>query len=108
MGLGNPNDMEGNAAIFNTSAVLVSAGTAALSALCALLTFLLSRKLSRRDMVDTLKIEILQLVSSVERQRLWLEAVNISRELESGGIGPKIGTLAKLLGSKYEKKTGYC
>ena len=39
--------------------VRVSTLAAAVSAVCALLTFLFSRKRSRRDMVDILKIEIL-------------------------------------------------
>ena len=81
--------------------VHVSAAASALSALCALLTFLfflLSRRISRREMVDTLKLEILQLVSTVQGRQGWKEIIHISTTLEGGGIGPKVDRLAGLLG----------
>ena len=70
LGLRNLTEIEGNTTIFGDTAVLVSAGAATISATCALLTFLFSRKLSRRDMVDILKIEILRVVSSVQANSL--------------------------------------
>ena len=85
--------------------VYVSAAAAALSALCALLTFLfalLSRRVSRREMVDTLKLEILLLVSVVEGKEAWIKMVNISKRYEGGGVGPRIDRLAGLLGVMYK------
>jgi len=88
-------------------AVLVSAGAAAVSAICALLAFLFSRKLSRRDMVDLLKIEILQVVSSVQGRDAWIKTAALSKMYDGGGVGPRTDRLAGLLGSKYQKKNGY-
>ena len=111
--------MEENAIIFNNAAVLVSAGAAAISAIFAGLAFLFSRKLSRRDMVDILKVEILQVVSSVQGRKAWIETVELSKIVDSQGIaGPRADRLAGLLGvrtnntlkswlkikSKYETK----
>ena len=70
--------------------VHVSASAAAISAICALLTFLIylfSRQPSRREMVDILKIEILKIVSSVERREIWVQVEALSRVYEGGGIG---------------------
>lgn len=81
--------MSENTAIFNDAAVLVSAGAAAISALCAFLTFLFSRRMSRRDMVDILKIEILETVSSVQGRSAWGTAAKTSQILEGVVLAPE-------------------
>ena len=91
--------MEGDATIFNDAAVLVSAGAAAVSAICAYL----SRKLSRRDMVDTLKLEILQMVYTTEGRNRWVDMVHNS-EVYEDYFGPNPESLAVLLPRKYRKK----
>ena len=96
--------MEGNATVFNDFAVLVSAGAAAISAISALLAFLFSKKLSRRDMVDTLKIEILRLVSSVQGREVWIKYHRYYLTHTGGRSGPTARTLAGLLGRKYKKE----
>ena len=93
--------MEGNAAIFNDAAVLVSAGAAAVSAICAYL----SRKPSRRDMVDTLKLEIMQMVYTTEGRNRWVNMVHNS-EVYDDYFGPNPESLAVLLSPKYQKKSG--
>ena len=50
--------------VFNVIVLLFSTGAAVISAICAYL----ARKPSRRDMVDTLKLEILRVVSTLEGQ----------------------------------------
>ena len=96
--------MEGNATILSNPAVLLSIGAATVSAICALLTFLFSRKLSRRDMVDTLKIEILRVVSSVQGKEVWI-TTHRKHLMDTGGrSGPTANTLVGLLGRKYKKK----
>ena len=87
------------------AAVLVSAGAAAISAVCALLTFLFSRRKSRREMVDVLKVEILQVVASVQGRIVWIETVRFSAYHEGGGIGANTQSLAKLLPRKYRRKS---
>ena len=87
--------MEENVTNFNNAAVLISAGAAAISAISALLTFLFSRKLSRRDMVDILKVEILEMVSSVQGRSAWTTAAKASQILEGGGIGPRVDSLMR-------------
>lgn len=52
--------------------VHVSTTAAALSALCALLTFLFSRRLSVREKVDILKAEILRVGSVVDDRQEWI------------------------------------
>ena len=95
--------MEGNTAIFNDAAVLVSAGAAAIGALCALLTFLLSRKLSRREMVDILKFEILRVVSTLKGRNKWGDTVDESYYKENKQIGVSIKPLSGLLEPKYQE-----
>ena len=82
--------------------VLVSAIAAAVSAMSALLTFLFSRKRSRRDRVDILKIEILEKVSHVEGRDLWIKTMSLSA-MRVGG-GPRFDDIAKFLGAKYARK----
>ena len=79
----------------------ISAVAAAISAVFAGLAFLLSRRISRREMVDILKLEVLQVVSTVQGREGWIKTVNISSELDGGGIGPRIDRLAGLLGVIY-------
>ena len=54
--------MEENVTILTQTAVFISTAAAAISAFFAGLAFLFSRRVSRREMVDILKIEILQVV----------------------------------------------
>lgn len=87
--------------------VHVSASAAAISAICALLTFLiylLSRRPSRREMVDILKIEILKIVSSVERREIWIKMVTLSQTYEGEGIGPKVDRIAEFIEANTEAK----
>ena len=84
--------------------VLVSTLAAAVSAFCALLTFLFSRKLSRRDMVDILKIEILRVVSSVQGREVWIKYHRRFLMYTGGRSGPTARGLVGLLGRKYKKK----
>ena len=55
-------------------------------------------------MVDILKLEILQVVSTTQGRAAWIEMVNISQTLEGGGVGPRIDRLAGLLGGMYQSK----
>ena len=83
----------------------MSAAAAALSALCALFSFLfslLSRRTSRREIVDTLKLEILQVVSTVQGRQGWIKIIQVSTTLEGGGVGPRMDRLAGLLGIMYK------
>ena len=89
---------------FNVDASFVSAVAAAISAVFAGLAFLFSRRPSRRDMIDILKIEILQIVSSVKSRKRWIETIGRSMYLEGAGLGPRAGSLAACLGPKYQKR----
>ena len=85
--------------IFNVVVILFSTGAALVSAYCAYL----SRKPSRRDMVDTLKLEILRLVSTIEGRNKWRNAVKESYH-ENGQIGASIRVLTGLLGPDYQEE----
>ena len=89
---------------FNVDASFISAVAAAISAVFAGLVFLFSRRLSRREMVDALKLEILRVVSSVQGRHDWQLMVMNSTIHEGGGVGPIAETLAVLLPRKYRKK----
>lgn len=77
---------------------------AAVSAVCALLTFLFSRKRSRRDMVDILKIEILRVFSSVQGREVWIKEHRLYLTYTGGRSGPTARRLVGLLGKRYKKK----
>ena len=55
-------------------------------------------------MVDILKLEILQVVSTAQGREAWIEMATISRIYEGGGIGPRMDRLAGLLGVMYQSK----
>ena len=96
--------MEENVTTLAHAAVFISTAAAAISAFLAGLAFLFSKRVSRREMVDTLKLEILLLVSVVEGREAWITMVNISKRYEGGGVGPRIDRLAGLLGVMYQSK----
>ena len=85
--------------VFNVIVLLFSTGAAIVSAICAYL----ARKPSRRDMVDTLKLEILRVVSTLEGRKKWLDAVRKSYYEENNHGGTSIEPLAELLDSDYQK-----
>ena len=84
---------------FNVIVLLFSTGAAVVSAVCAYL----ARKPSRRDMVDTLKLEILRVVSTIEGRKKWVDTVNESYYKENKHIGTSIKPLAGLLDSDYQQ-----
>ena len=96
--------MEENVTTLAHTAVLISAAAAAISAFFAGLAFLFSRRVSRREMVDILKLEILQVVSTVQGREAWIKMATISRMYEGGGVGPRMDRLAGLLGIMYQSK----
>ena len=55
-------------------------------------------------MIDILKLEILQVVSTVEGREAWIKMATVSRMYEGGGVGPRIDRLAGLLGVMYQSK----
>ena len=85
--------------VFNVMVLLFSTGAAVVSAVCAYL----ARKPSRRDMVDTLKLEILRVVSTIEGRKKWVDTVNESYYKENKHIGTSIKPLAELLDPDYRK-----
>lgn len=91
--------MDGNTTIFNDAAVFLSAGAAVVSAICAYL----SQKPSRRDMIDILKVEILQVAYTEEGRDSWVNIVHNS-EVYEDYFGPNPESLAVLLSRKYRKK----
>lgn len=70
--------------------IYVSAAAAVLSAICALLTFLFSRRLSARERVDILKAEILRVVSVVDDRQEWIGIATVSRQVDGRGIEPDV------------------
>lgn len=82
-----------------TDPVYLSAAAAFLSAFFAVLTFILSRRLSRRDRVDILKFEILKMVSTLKGRKEWKEVVDESYS-DTENIGIKIDDLIVLFDTK--------
>ena len=82
---------------------LISAAAAAVSAIFAGLAFQFSRIPSRRDMVDTLKVEILRIVYTTEGRNSWVSVVHNS-EVYEDYFGPNPESLAVLLPRKYRNK----
>ena len=84
--------------------VIISTGAAAVSAICAFLSFWFSRKMSERDMLNLVKVEILKVVSSARGQADWIQEMEFSKTFEGGGVGVRVNSLASLLGRKYKRK----
>ena len=78
----------------------VSAAAAVVSAIFAGLAFMFSRKPSRRDVVDTLKIEILRLVYTTDGRNSWVDVVHNS-EVYEDYFGPNPESLVVLLPHEY-------
>ena len=85
----------------NYIAIIVSAGAALFSAICAFLSYLYSKKLSRRDMINELKVEILEIISCKKQGDIWRKAVKTSYD-QHKYIRPE--DLVNILDSKYKKK----
>ena len=85
----------------NTIAIIVSSIAAAVSAISALLSFIFSRKMSRREMLDIMKIQILQLVSSKQGRDEWVQIAAAS--IKRHGL-PMPREFIDLLGTRYNKK----
>ena len=85
--------------MFNVIVLLFSTGAAVVSAVCAYL----ARKPSRRDRVDTLKLEILRVVSTLEGRNKWKDTVKESYR-ENSQIGASIRVLVGLLGPDYQEQ----
>ena len=87
-------------------ALIISACAAAFSAFTALLSFVFSRKRSRQDVLDQLKMAIMLLVSlrndsKYDEYMEWIESL---KHPHSVPIASKSEELAKLLGRQFEKK----
>lgn len=81
----------------------VSAFAAGISAICALITlvvYLFSRQLSRREMLDLVKVDILEVVSNAQAYELWKQTMALSAMLH--GL-PKVKELADFLAAKESK-----
>ena len=85
--------------VFNVIVLLFSTEAAIVSAVCAYL----ARKPSRRDMVDTLNLEILRVVSTIEGRNKWRDTVKESYH-ENSQIGASIRVLIGLLGLDYQEQ----
>ena len=81
-----------------------SALGAVVSAFFAGLAFLSLKRLSTRERIDTLKAEILRVVSIVDNRQAWITIGTLSRQVEGGGVGPDARSLAVFLGAKYRRK----
>ena len=84
--------------------VCVSAMASVISAFCAGLVFVYSRRLSTREKLDILKAEILRFVSIVENRQKWTTTAKLSQMFDGDGIGPDARRLAGYLGFKYKRK----
>ena len=97
-------EMGENMIISTNTAIIMSAGTVTVGAICALLTFLFSRQISRRDRVDFLKIEILRAASSVQGKELWITTLHKYLTYTGNRSAPTANTRAGLLGRNHKKK----
>lgn len=94
---------------------LIGALAAAVVAIIAVLKFIASRKkierlkgvvpeqITKREMINRIKDDVLILISSVEGRAIWQKTVFISQKYQGNGKGPKVGTLAELLAVKDSK-----
>ena len=83
--------------VFNIIVLLFSTDAAIASAICAYL----ARKPSRRDMVDTLNLEILRVVSTIEGRKKWVDTAKKSYH-ENSQIGASIRVLVGLSRKKVD------
>ena len=92
-------------------ATTISAGSAFFSALAVLIStgFIIwttcFRK-TRRDKIDDLKLEVLEVVSTVKGHEDWVKAMDLSENKGRAGI-VKIMDLTHLLGKNYQKQRWY-
>ena len=84
-------------AVVNTFAVLVSLG---------LVIWTSFFRKTRRDRIDELKVEVLEVVSTVKGHEDWVAAMNLSEIQGEAGI-VKVKDLSNLLRRKYQKKKWY-
>ena len=85
----------------NNTAVYISAASAAISAATALISVIFSLKRSRRQMLDLLKIEILEFTSTAQGNEAWVETMNLY-----DGRTP-VNDLLNLLNRKFKRKKWY-
>ena len=88
----------------NNLAVAISAIAAGISAATALISVIFSLKKSRRQLLDELKVAVLEFVSNAQGRQTWKETMDLN-ETESSKI-PVIH-LFKLLDRKYQRKKWY-
>ena len=88
----------------NNLTVTISAIAAAISAATALISVLYSLKKSRRQLLDELKVVVLEYVSSVQGQQKWRETMDL-HETEETKVS--VIHLLTLLDKKYHKKKWY-
>ena len=91
--------------VVNDPAVIVSAAAAMISAFFAGLTFMFSRKMSRRDKIDHLKIEILQIVSNAQGRSAWIRTLDELQRFDADGDvrTVRVDALVGLLSHRYHK-----
>ena len=90
--------------ILEPHAMIISAVSAFITAVAVIIStgFVCFRK-TRRDKVDELKLEILELVSNVKGNKDWIIAMDLSEIQGVEGI-VKVKDLIKLLHKNYDKK----
>ena len=84
-------------AVVNTFAVLVSLG---------LVIWTSFFRKTRRDRIDELKVEVLEVVSTVKGHKDWVAAMNLSEIQGEAGI-VNVKDLSNLLRRTYQKKKWY-
>ena len=80
-----------------------SAIAAFASAFFAGLTFCFTRRLSTREKLEIVKVDILVFTAGAERRSVWVKTSQVSQEFEGGGIGPKVERLADLLVLQHKR-----